>query len=161
MQLRDYQELAIEAVRDSYRAGHRRTLLVSPTGSGKCYGKGTPILMYNGSIKSVEDIAVGDLLMGPDSLPRRVESLARGREEMVRITHVKGDPFECNRSHILCLDITPAKKGEQPKKITMSVMNISGRAITSSTVQSCGVLVLSLQVNQKTASFLHIRWGFG
>lgn len=35
MQLRDYQELAIEAVRDSYRAGHRRTLLVSPTGSGK------------------------------------------------------------------------------------------------------------------------------
>ena len=35
MQLRDYQEMAIEAVRDSFRAGNRRTLLVSPTGSGK------------------------------------------------------------------------------------------------------------------------------
>lgn len=35
MQLRDYQEMAIESVRDSYRAGNRRTLLVSPTGSGK------------------------------------------------------------------------------------------------------------------------------
>jgi DNA repair protein RadD len=35
VQLRDYQERAIEAVRDSFRTGHRRTLLVSPTGSGK------------------------------------------------------------------------------------------------------------------------------
>jgi len=35
MHLRDYQESAVQAVRDSFRAGHRRTLLVSPTGSGK------------------------------------------------------------------------------------------------------------------------------
>ena len=35
VQLRDYQERAIQAVRDSFRAGHKRTLLVSPTGSGK------------------------------------------------------------------------------------------------------------------------------
>ena len=35
MQLRDYQESAVQAVRDSFRSGHGRTLLVSPTGSGK------------------------------------------------------------------------------------------------------------------------------
>jgi DNA repair protein RadD len=35
MKLRDYQSHAIEAVRDSYRKGCRRPLLVSPTGSGK------------------------------------------------------------------------------------------------------------------------------
>ena len=35
VQLRDYQEMSVEAVRDSFRAGKRRTLLVSPTGSGK------------------------------------------------------------------------------------------------------------------------------
>jgi len=35
VQLRDYQERAIEGVRDSFRQGHKRTLLVSPTGSGK------------------------------------------------------------------------------------------------------------------------------
>jgi superfamily II DNA or RNA helicase len=35
VQLRDYQESAVQAVRDSFRAGHKRTLLVSPTGSGK------------------------------------------------------------------------------------------------------------------------------
>jgi superfamily II DNA or RNA helicase len=35
VQLRDYQELAVQAVRDSFRSGHKKTLLVSPTGSGK------------------------------------------------------------------------------------------------------------------------------
>ena len=35
VQLRDYQERAIEGVRDSFRQGNKRTLLVSPTGSGK------------------------------------------------------------------------------------------------------------------------------
>ena len=35
IQLRDYQESAVQAVRDSFRAGHKYTLLVSPTGSGK------------------------------------------------------------------------------------------------------------------------------
>lgn len=35
MQLRDYQEFAVQAVRDSFRSGHKKTLLVSPTGSGK------------------------------------------------------------------------------------------------------------------------------
>lgn len=35
VQLRDYQERAIEGVRDSFRQGYKRTLLVSPTGSGK------------------------------------------------------------------------------------------------------------------------------
>jgi superfamily II DNA or RNA helicase len=33
--LRDYQSTAVEAIRDTYRAGAARTLLVSPTGSGK------------------------------------------------------------------------------------------------------------------------------
>ena len=35
VQLRDYQDSAVQAVRDSFRNGHKKTLLVSPTGSGK------------------------------------------------------------------------------------------------------------------------------
>ena len=35
VKLRDYQDSAVEAVRDSFRNGHKKTLLVSPTGSGK------------------------------------------------------------------------------------------------------------------------------
>ena len=72
-------------------------------GGSQCLGFNTPILMFDGTIKMVQDVQVGDLLMGPDSQPRRVESLARGREEMFKVIPVKGEPWICNRSHTLSL----------------------------------------------------------
>jgi superfamily II DNA or RNA helicase len=78
-------------------------------GAGKCHGRDTPILMYDGTIKMVQDVKVGDQLMGDDSKPRNVLSLARGRETMYRITPKKGDPYIVNESHILSLKITGHK----------------------------------------------------
>lgn len=72
-------------------------------GGGKCLGKGTEILLYNGSKKKVEDIIIGDLLMGDDSTPRKVLSLARGREMMYKINETKGGNYIVNESHILSL----------------------------------------------------------
>lgn len=71
--------------------------------SGKCFKKGTKVILFDGSVKTVEDILVGDLLLGPDSQPRRVESLARGREEMFEVKPRKGKSFICNGSHTLAL----------------------------------------------------------
>lgn len=68
-----------------------------------CHAKGQGILMFDGSVKLVENIVVGDLLMGPDSTPRTVLSLARGRERMVDVVPTKGATFRVNRSHILTL----------------------------------------------------------
>ena len=74
------------------------------SGSGKCLGRGTEVLMYNGSIKKVEDILVDDLVMGDDSTPRRVLSLARGRDLMYEIKDSKGrDTYTVNSEHILTL----------------------------------------------------------
>lgn len=78
----------------------RSSLLYGPPG---CHAKGTKILMYDGSIKNVENVKIGDVLMGPDSQPREVLGLAQGRQEMVKITPIKGDPFIVNRDHILHL----------------------------------------------------------
>ena len=78
-------------------------LLWGSPGVGKCLGRNTPILMYNGTIKYVQNIVVGDVLMGDDSTPRHVLSLARGREKMYRIIPTKGDPYVVNESHILSL----------------------------------------------------------
>ena len=72
-------------------------------GCGKCLGYDTPVMMYDGSIKPVQDVKVGDKLMGDDSKPRNVLSLARGREKMYRIVPVKGDSYIVNESHILSL----------------------------------------------------------
>lgn len=73
-------------------------------GAAACHAKGTEILLYNGSIKNVEDVRVGDLLMGPDSKPREVLKLHRGKEEMIKIIPKRTEPFIVNKSHILHLE---------------------------------------------------------
>ncbi|QOP42794.1 replicative DNA helicase [Sulfurimonas sediminis] len=70
---------------------------------GKCLGKGTKVVMFDGSLKNVEDIKVGDQLMGDDSTPRNVLSLARGREKMYWVRQNKGIDYRVNESHILSL----------------------------------------------------------
>ena len=75
-------------------------------GLGKCMAKNTPILMYNGDIKMIQDIKVGDQLMGDDSTPRNVLTLARGREMMYNIIPKLGDKYTVNESHILSLKAT-------------------------------------------------------
>ncbi len=104
--LRPYQETAVNDIRTSFAAGNKSVLAVLPTGGGKCLAPGTPILMYDGTIKPVEEVAVGDLLMGPDSRPRKVLSTCTGLEEMYRVTPTKGDSYTVNKSHILSLKIT-------------------------------------------------------
>lgn len=103
IQLRDYQQVAVTEVREAFRGKLSPVLFVLPTGGGKCLGRDTPVLMFDGTIKPVQDVVVGDLLMGPDSKPRRVLSLAHGREHLYRVTPVKGDAYVVNESHILSL----------------------------------------------------------
>ncbi len=83
---------------------HKRgILLYGDPGNGKCHGKGTKIIMHNGSIKNVEDVKIGDQLMGDDSTSRTVLSLGRGKEMMYKVVPVKGDTYTVNESHILSL----------------------------------------------------------
>lgn len=75
-----------------------------------CHGKGTKILMSSGLLKNVEDIIIGDQLMGDDNTPRTVLKLARGNEEMYEISPLKGEPFIINAKHVLSLIHTRSKK---------------------------------------------------
>lgn len=78
-------------------------LIGARSGSGKCLGIDTPVLMFDGSIKKVQDVVPGDLLMGPDSKHRTVITTAKGRGELYKIKPVKGDEWVCNDVHILSL----------------------------------------------------------
>ena len=82
---------------------YRGLLLYHGLGSGKCHRKGTPIMLSDGSIKKIEDIKVGELLMGDDSKPRTVLSLATGRDKMYDVIPIKGEKYTVNSEHILCL----------------------------------------------------------
>jgi hypothetical protein len=98
-------------------------ILEVPCGRGKCLAYDTPILMYDGTIEPVQNICMGDKIMGDDSKSRTVISISRGRETMYRVsitemtyvgsgnvsnmTHVSdicmNDSYVVNESHILSL----------------------------------------------------------
>jgi len=86
------------------------TVFTGPTGAGKCLGKNEPVLMYDGTIKSVQDIKRGDKLMGPDSKPRTVQGTTKGHGPLYRINPVKGRSWVCNDVHVLTLKNTSTKK---------------------------------------------------
>jgi len=78
--------------------------LWGPPGNGKCFALDTPILMYDGQIKKVQNVQVGDVVMGDDSKPRNVLSLGRGEDEMYDIETYNGFTYTVNSEHILCLN---------------------------------------------------------
>ena len=87
----------------SFQTPYNSLLLNHGLGTGKCMRKGTPIMLSDGSIELVENIKEGDFLMGDDSKPRRVLSIARGYDKMYDIIPIKGDKYSVNQEHILCL----------------------------------------------------------
>ena len=84
-------------------------LATAPTG---CHAAGTMIRMFNGDVKAVEDVQVGDRLLGPDGLPRAVLRLCRGRQTMARVIPTKGEAFVVNLDHRLSLRRTREFSGE-------------------------------------------------
>ena len=99
-----------EKARDFGLPAPRGVLLLGVQGCGKCFRKDTPVLMHDGTIKAVQEVAQGDLLMGPDSLPRRVLSTTQGHDEMYRVTPTKGAPYEVNADHILTLRMSGKRR---------------------------------------------------
>lgn len=102
-----YQEDAISSIYHYFlNGGKGNPLIALPTA---CHAKGTKILMYSGTLKNIEDVKVNDLIMGPDSKPRKVLELFRGQESMVKIKPIKGEEFIVNVGHILSLKTTQEK----------------------------------------------------
>lgn len=125
MQLRPYQQAAVEAVYDYLRHHDDNPCVVLPTG---CHAKDHPILMYDGSLRPVQDIRVGDDVMGPDSRPRRVLALCQGEDELFRIVPHRGEAFVVNGDHILSLVSTNENKPWPCNRKGGEIENLSVRA---------------------------------
>jgi len=78
-------------------------LIYHGTGIGKCLAYDTPVIMFNGKKRKVQNIKIGDFLMGDDNTQREILSLARGRDNMYKIIPEKGEVYTVNSEHILCL----------------------------------------------------------
>src|SRR3989449_6279346 len=75
-------EFYFQSVVEKSPQASQNVLLYGPVG---CHRKGQLVLMFDGSLKRVEDVSRGDLLMGPDSAPRKVLETVHGFGKMVEV----------------------------------------------------------------------------
>eukprot|EP00767_Chilomastix_cuspidata_P003217 gnl/Chilomastix_cuspidata/3332.p1 GENE.gnl/Chilomastix_cuspidata/3332~~gnl/Chilomastix_cuspidata/3332.p1 ORF type:complete len:3611 (-),score=172.86 gnl/Chilomastix_cuspidata/3332:1097-11722(-) len=102
--------LSLEDVEESWDRGIPRINTLF------CFALGTRVLMSTGEAKPVEDVVVGDLLLGDDSIEnpkyrhRRIEKIHRGTDVLYRVFFKKPfsiimPEFVCNSNHIFVLTL--------------------------------------------------------
>jgi intein/homing endonuclease len=62
-----------------------------------------PVLMFDGSSKSISDIEKGDVLMGPDSVPRVVKDIEVCEGEAFLVEPLNGESFILGGENYVCL----------------------------------------------------------
>lgn len=87
---------------------HNATVLL--LGRRRCLEKGTEILMYDGTIRKIENIKINDLVMGDDSTPRTVLDMHSGFDKLYKITNNRDEIYKVNSNHILSLIYTGKNK---------------------------------------------------
>lgn len=90
--------------------------------SGKCLAEGTPIMMYSGEVRPVEEVEDFDLIMGPDGTKRVAMGCIEGIADMYRITHSDGTFYEVNDEHVLSLQYS--ETSHSPSKVG-KILNVS------------------------------------
>lgn len=112
---KDYDKLRLDIFNMKSMVHNATVLLLGRRRSGKCKKVDTPVLMFDGSIKMVQDIQLGELVMGDDSTPRTVLETHNGRDIMYEVMNKKGLSYTVNSHHILSLMYT-AKKNIRDRK---------------------------------------------
>ena len=120
--LEDYQVDHVNQALKTNSILPHRGIILAPTA---CHGKGQKILMYNGDLKVVENIKVGDLLMGPDSKPRTVMEIHNGTGELYKVKPHRGKSFIVNKNHILTLISTPQHLHRYSGEIGGKIVDVS------------------------------------
>lgn len=118
-----YDELELKKFDMKSIVSDATILMLGRRRSGKSVSYNTEILMNDGSIKKVQDIVVGDLVMGDDSTPRTVLETHSGKDTMYEITNQKGESYTVNSHHILSLKYTGKKNlRERPERFSYQVL---------------------------------------
>lgn len=78
-------------------------VMVAPSNFGKSFLANTRVRMYDCSLKNIQDIVPGELVMGWDGKPRTVDKCHSGVDQMYRIDQSNGDSYTVNSRHELCI----------------------------------------------------------
>ena len=89
--------------------------------SSKCLAIGTKVMMFDGTLRAVEDVCVGDQVMGPDSKPRNVLHTTTGHSPMYRVKQCRATDYVVNEDHILSVRrVEASRKGKMLANKTWS-----------------------------------------
>lgn len=111
-------------------------LLNLPCAFGKCFAKDTPVLMYDGSIKMVQDIVVGDQVMGDDNTARNVLSLGTGREKMYKISDISEMANVPQTTNVDCTEISDTNVQKDLFGYLSQTTNVECTEISGTNVQN-------------------------
>ncbi|KAJ1731413.1 H(+)-transporting V1 sector ATPase subunit A, partial [Coemansia sp. Benny D160-2] len=124
-----------------------------------CFSKGTQVLMADGESKSIEDVQVGENVLGEDGLPRQVVALPRGKETMYRVseTATGNFSFTCNATHKLVVHT------EQNVTVATEIADGHARSVVSYFALDSAVDIASKRriqlVGTRKHSFSHDKHG--
>lgn len=138
---RPNQESAVNSLLNSPK---RSSVLCAPTG---CHAPGQRVLLFTGLPCLVEDVRVGDLLMGPDGEPREVLNLIEGMGPVFTTVPVKGESFSVNSDHILSLVRTNDGWGKANKIVEIPVANYLGKSKTYKHIHKLYRVPIEFQIN--------------
>ena len=79
-------------------------------GSKLCLADGTKIPLWSGGFKEVQDILIGETLIGDDGSKRTVMEKTKGYGKLFQISQDRGLPYIVNENHILTLMMTEHKR---------------------------------------------------
>jgi protein RecA len=95
--------------------------IIEIQGPPSCHARGDRVMMYDGSIKTVETVVVGDMLMGPDSRPRTVLKLVRGQDMLYRLTPgMHAASHHVSSKHLLPL-VKTKRSHQGPERVEIAV----------------------------------------
>jgi len=80
-------------------------------GGSRCFAYGTLVRMSDGTLKEIQEIKAGDLVLGSDGISKRtVIETHSGIDEMFLVHQNKGIDYVVNSDHLLCLKQTRGKE---------------------------------------------------
>lgn len=114
-----YNVITISVTQAGDSAEGKAVLEMGDVDNSNCLARGTAVMLADNTTKAIEDILIGEQVMGMDGKPRNVLATGNGVQPMFKITHKGGDSYTVNQSHIMVMknSDTVTRQGVQPKEI--------------------------------------------
>lgn len=93
-------DYVFKSIRNDYRPFGGVQIIVA---GDFCLKVGTRIIMADGTLRNIEDIIIGDYVMGPDGKPREVLKLFKGTAPLYEVNQTNGMTYTTTGNHLLAL----------------------------------------------------------